>query len=63
MADIACVCNGIWDDDLRDYLSRHPTESIEELRAKERICNSRRQCELIIIEEISRTVTLRRSQS
>ena len=34
MADIACVCNGIWDDDLRDYLSRHPTESIEELRAK-----------------------------
>ena len=57
MAEIVCVCNGVFDEDLRDYLARYPTGSIDELRAKERICNKCRQCEPIVIAEIERAKT------
>ncbi len=59
MAEVVCVCNGVFDEDLRDYLARYPTDSIDELRAKERICNKCRQCEPIVIAEIERAITLR----
>jgi len=61
MADIVCVCNGVWDEDLRDYLARYPTDSIEELRTKERICNKCRQCEPSVIAEIERALALRQA--
>ena len=59
MADIVCVCNGVWDEDLWDYLARYPTDSIDDLRAKERICNKCRQCEPIVIKEIERAKAFR----
>lgn len=59
MAEVVCFCNGVYDEDLRDYLARYPTDSIDELRAKERICNKCRQCEPIVIEEIERAIRLR----
>jgi hypothetical protein len=42
MANIGYVCNGVWDQDLWGYLARYPTDSIDELRTKERICNKYR---------------------
>ena len=59
MAEVVCVCNGVFDEDLRDYLARYPTDSIDALREKERICNKCRQCEPIVITEIERAKTLR----
>ncbi|NBW00437.1 MAG: hypothetical protein EBR85_01750 [Betaproteobacteria bacterium] len=52
MAEVVCVCNGVFDDDLREYLDRIPIESIESLRARERICNKCRQCEPTVMAEI-----------
>ncbi|MEY3815091.1 MAG: hypothetical protein RJA18_1557, partial [Pseudomonadota bacterium] len=31
MADVICLCNQIWDEDLREYLANHEINSIEEL--------------------------------
>ena len=59
MAEVVCFCNGVYDEDLRDYLARYPTDSIDALRAKERICNKCRQCEPIVIEEIERAIRRR----
>jgi bacterioferritin-associated ferredoxin len=48
MSEVICVCNGVWEEDLRDYLQKYPVNSIDELRAKERICNKCRQCEPLV---------------
>jgi bacterioferritin-associated ferredoxin len=48
MSEVICMCNGVWEDDLRDYLRSTPISSIDELRAKERICNKCRQCEPLV---------------
>jgi len=48
MSEVICVCNGVWEEDLKDYLRSTPISSIDELRAKERICNKCRQCEPLV---------------
>jgi protocatechuate 3,4-dioxygenase beta subunit/bacterioferritin-associated ferredoxin len=53
MSDVICVCNGVWEDDLKDYLRSTPISSIDELRAKERICNKCRQCEPLVSKLIT----------
>ncbi|NCV04452.1 MAG: hypothetical protein EBV46_08450, partial [Burkholderiaceae bacterium] len=45
MADVICLCNQIWDEDLREYLATHEINSIEELRQEASICNKCMQCE------------------
>ena len=54
MSDVICLCNGVWEEDLIEYLQKYPVESIEELRSKERICNNCRQCEPLIQDLIER---------
>ena len=54
MSEVICLCNGVWEEDLIEYLQKYPVESIEELRSKERICNNCRQCEPLIHELIER---------
>jgi bacterioferritin-associated ferredoxin len=54
MRDVICLCNGVWEDDLIEYLKTYPVASIEELRSKERICNNCRQCEPLIQDLIAR---------
>ncbi|MFZ9735240.1 MAG: (2Fe-2S)-binding protein [Burkholderiaceae bacterium] len=54
MADVICVCNGVWEEDLREYLQRYPVASVEELRSRERICNKCRQCEPLVQDLIDR---------
>ncbi len=52
MADVICLCNQIWDDDLRAYLATHEINSIEELRQEASICNKCMQCEELVQTEI-----------
>ena len=52
MADVICLCNQIWDEDLREYLANHEINSIEELREAAAICNKCMQCEEIVQAEI-----------
>lgn len=52
MADIICLCNQIWDEDLREYLINHDIDSIEELRNQASICNKCTQCEVVVQTEI-----------
>jgi len=33
MAEVICVCNGVWEEDLREYRQRYPVSLIDELRA------------------------------
>ena len=48
MADVICLCNQIWDEDLREYLATHQINSIEELRQEASICNKCMQCEELV---------------
>ena len=52
MADVICLCNQIWDEDLREYLANHEINSIEELRKEASICNKCMQCEEPVQAEI-----------
>ena len=52
MADVICLCNQIWDEDLREYLADHEINSIEELREEASICNKCMQCEELVQAEI-----------
>ena len=52
MADVICLCNQIWDEDLREYLANHEINSIEELREEAAICNKCIQCEELVQAEI-----------
>jgi bacterioferritin-associated ferredoxin len=52
MADVICLCNQIWDEDLREYLANHEITSIEELREEASICNKCMQCEELVQAEI-----------
>jgi bacterioferritin-associated ferredoxin len=52
MADVICLCNQIWDEDLREYLANHEINSIEELREEALICNKCMQCEELVQTEI-----------
>jgi bacterioferritin-associated ferredoxin len=57
MADVICVCNGVWEEDLKEYLERYPVASVEDLRDRERICNKCRQCEPLIQDLIDRQMS------
>ncbi|MBM3376199.1 MAG: hypothetical protein FJY35_08920 [Betaproteobacteria bacterium] len=57
MAEVICVCNGVWEEDLREYLQRYPVSSIDALRAKERICNKCRQCEPLVAALIAEVLS------
>ena len=52
MADVICLCNQIWDEDLREYLANHEINSIKELREEASICNKCMQCEELVQAEI-----------
>ena len=52
MADVICLCNLIWDEDLREYLANHEINSIEELREEASICNKCMQCDELVQAEI-----------
>ena len=52
MADVICLCNQIWDEDLREYLANNEINSIEELREEASICNKCMQCEELVQTEI-----------
>ena len=52
MADVICLCNQIWDEDLREYLANHEINSIEELREEASICNKCMQCEELVQADI-----------
>jgi bacterioferritin-associated ferredoxin len=57
VADVICVCNGVWEEDLKEYLQRYPVASVEDLRDRERICNKCRQCEPLIQDLIDRQMS------
>ena len=61
MAKVVCLCNEVWDLDLREYLDAHPISSIEELREQASICNKCMQCQDLVESEIYQA-RLRRSQ-
>lgn len=52
MAEIVCLCNEVFDSDLREYLDSHPIDSIEELREQASICNKCMQCQDLVESEI-----------
>ena len=52
MVEVICLCNQIWDEDLREYLANHEINSIEELREEASICNKCMQCEELVQAEI-----------
>ncbi|MGA0909335.1 MAG: (2Fe-2S)-binding protein, partial [Burkholderiaceae bacterium] len=52
MAEIVCYCNGVWDEDLQEFLRDNWIDTLEELTSRERICNNCRQCEPLVLEEI-----------
>ena len=52
MAEVICLCNQIWDEDLREYLANHEINSIEELREEASIRNKCMQCEELVQAEI-----------
>ncbi|NDF51709.1 MAG: hypothetical protein EB116_16810 [Betaproteobacteria bacterium] len=63
MADVICLCNQIWDEDLREYLATHAINSIEELRQEASICNKCMQCEELVQTEIYHARIRRQQQS
>ena len=63
MADVICLCNQIWDEDLREYLATHAINSIEELRQEASICNKCMQCEELVQTEIYHAPIRRQQQS
>jgi bacterioferritin-associated ferredoxin len=52
MAEVICLCNEVWDLDLREYLDSHLISSIEELREQASICNKCMQCQELVEGEI-----------
>ena len=52
MAEVICLCNEVWDLDLREYLDVHLIRSIEELREQASICNKCMQCQELVEGEI-----------
>jgi bacterioferritin-associated ferredoxin len=59
MAEIVCYCNGVWDEDLQEFLRDNWIDSLEELTSRERICNNCRQCEPLVLEEIEKAKAAR----
>lgn len=62
MAQVVCLCNSVFDEDLREYLDAHPVDSIEELREQAAICNKCMQCQDLVEGEIY-LARIRRQQS
>ena len=62
MAEVICLCNEVWDLDLREYLDAHPISSIEELREQASICNKCMQCQEVVEGEIYQA-RMRRQQA
>ena len=52
MAEVVCLCNEVFDVDLREYLDAHPISSIDELREQASICNKCMQCQELVEAEI-----------
>ena len=52
MAQIVCLCNEVFDEELREYLDAHPINSIDELREQAAICNKCMQCQDLVEGEI-----------
>ena len=52
MAEVICLCNNVFDVDLREYLDTHPISSIDELREQASICNKCMQCQELVECEI-----------
>ena len=59
MAEIVCYCNGVWDEDLQEFLRDNWIDTLEELTSRERICNNCRQCEPLVLEEIEKAKAAR----
>jgi bacterioferritin-associated ferredoxin len=62
MAEMICLCNDVWDLDLREYLDLHLISSIEELREQASICNKCMQCQELVEGEIYQA-RIRRQQA
>ena len=62
MAEVICLCNDVWDLDLREYLDLHLISSIEELREQASICNKCMQCQELVEGEIYQA-RIRRQQA
>jgi bacterioferritin-associated ferredoxin len=62
MAEVICLCNEVWDLDLREYLDLHSIGSIEELREQASICNKCMQCQDLVESEIYQA-RIRRQQA
>ena len=52
MAEIVCLCNEVFDFELREYLDANPISSIDELREQASICNKCMQCQDLVESEI-----------
>jgi bacterioferritin-associated ferredoxin len=52
MAQIVCLCNEVFDEELREYLDANPINSIDELRDQASICNKCMQCQDLVEGEI-----------
>jgi bacterioferritin-associated ferredoxin len=52
MAEVVCLCNSVFDEDLREYLDTHLINSIDELREQAAICNKCMQCQELVEGEI-----------
>jgi bacterioferritin-associated ferredoxin len=52
MAEIVCLCNEVFDIELREYLDTNPISSIDELREQASICNKCMQCQDLVESEI-----------
>ena len=52
MAEVICLCNEVFEDDLREYLDAHPIDSIDDLRNQASICNKCMQCQELVEAEI-----------
>ena len=52
MAQIVCLCNEVFDEELREYLDANPINSIDELREQASICNKCMQCQDVVEGEI-----------
>ena len=52
MAQIVCLCNEVFDEELREYLDANPINSIDELREQASICNKCMQWQDLVEGEI-----------
>ena len=52
MAQIVCLCNEVFDEELREYLDANPINSIDELREQASISNKCMQCQDLVEGEI-----------